>query len=394
MTKTVATAFDRRSALAFIVALGIVSLFADMAYEGMRGISGPFLGALGASATVVGLVAGTGELAGYVLRLLFGRLAQRTAAYWPITIAGYAIQMAAVPVLAFAGSWQLAALLIVLERTGKAVRNPAGNTMMSHAGEEIGHGWAFGLHEALDQSGALLGPLIAAFVLAHHGGYREAFLWLGIPAALTIVSVLIAALQFPQAARIPPTPANSAGSGLSHAFWLYTLASALMAFGFVDYPLIAFHFGKAHIISSPLIPVFYAAAMAISGLSSVVFGRWFDANGIKVMFAGFATGALAAPLLFFGGFPMALAGTLLWGASLGVQGSVLSAAVAQMVPAHARAGAFGIYTAIFGVAWFLGSTALGALYDVSRLWLVVVSVIPQLVAFVPLFIALRKARTA
>src|SRR5438552_15620572 len=206
MKKIAADAFDRRSALAFIVALGIVSLFADAAYEGMRGISGPFLGLLGASATVVGFVAGTGELAGYLLRLVSGNLAQRTAAYWPITIAGYVIQMAAVPALAFAGSWQLAAILIVLERTGKAVRNPAGNTMMSHAGEEIGQGWAFGLHEALDQFGALAGPLIAAFVLARHGSYRDAFLWLGIPGICTVASAVVAAWRFPQAAKIPPAP--------------------------------------------------------------------------------------------------------------------------------------------------------------------------------------------
>ncbi|HLY05258.1 MAG TPA: MFS transporter [Rhizomicrobium sp.] len=389
MTKAAQPGFDRRSALAFIVAIGIVSLFADMAYEGMRGISGPFLGALGASATIVGVVAGTGELAGNVLRLLSGRLAQRSGAYWPITIAGYAIQMAAVPILAFAGSWQVAALLIVLERTGKAVRNPAGNTMMSHAGEEIGHGWAFGLHEALDQTGALAGPLIAAFVLARHGGYREAFLWLGIPAALTIASAFVTALKFPQAARIPPASQNRTGADLSRSFWLYTTAAALMAFGITDYPLIAFHFGKAHIVSPPLIPVFYAAAMAVSGAASVVFGRWFDASGMKVMFAGFVIGAFAAPFLFLGGFPLALLGTLLWGAGLGVQGSVLSAAIARMIPAHARASAFGLFTAIFGVAWFLGSIALGALYDVSRPLLVAVSVVPQLLALIPLAFALR-----
>lgn len=390
MTKAAEQGFDRRSALAFIVALGIVSLFADAAYEGMRGISGPFLGALGASATIVGLVAGTGELAGYVLRLLSGRFAQSTAAYWPITIAGYAIQMAAVPLLAFAGNWQIAAVLIVLERTGKAVRNPAANTMMSHAGERIGHGWAFGLHEALDQFGALAGPLVAALVLARHGNYRDAFLWLGIPAAMTIACALLAAAKFPEAASISPAPTKTDGTGLSRAFWLYTLAAALVAFGFADYPLIAFHFGKTHIVAPPLIPVFYAAAMAVSGAASVVFGRAFDARGLSVMFAGFLVGAFAAPLLFLGGFPLALAGTLLWGMGLGVQGSVFSAAVAHMVPAYKRASAFGVFTAAFGVAWFLGSVALGALYDVSKVWLVAVSVIPQLLALVPLSLALRS----
>ena len=391
MTKA---AFDRRSALAFIVAFGVVSLFADMAYEGMRAISGPFLGLLGASAGVVGFVAGTGELAGYLLRLVSGNLAQRTAAYWPITVAGYILQMVAVPVLAFSTSWQIAALLIVLERSGKALRNPAGNTMMSHAGEEIGQGWAFGLHEALDQSGALAGPLIAALVLARHGAYRDAFLWLGIPAALTIASVLVVSLRFPQAARIPSEPPHETGTRLSRAFWLYSAASALVAFGFADYPLIAFHFGKVHTVPTTLIPVFYAAAMGASGASSLAFGRWFDVKGLRVMFAGILTSAFVAPLVFLGGFRAALIGTVLWGIGLGVQGSVMSAAVAKMVPAHARARAFGIFTAIFGVAWFLGSTALGALYDASRAWLVVLSVVPQLAALVPLSLALSTRARA
>lgn len=387
-----APAFDKRSALAFIIALGVVSLFADMAYEGMRGISGPFLGVLGASATIVGIVAGTGELAGYLLRLVSGSWVQRTGAYWAMAIAGYAIQMAAVPALAFAGSWQLAALLIVVERAGKAVRNPAGNTMMSHAGEEIGQGWAFGLHEALDQGGALAGPLIAALVLAHHGQYRDAFLWLGVPALLTIISVVIVALRFPAAARTPAPPPGDTHAKFSRAFWLYTLAAALVAFGFADYPLIAYHFGKAHTVSAVLIPIFYAGAMGASGASSVVFGRWFDASGLRVMIPGILIGVAVAPLVFLGGFVPALFGTLLWGAALGVQASAMSAAVAHMVPGHARARAFGIFTAVFGVAWFLGSAALGSLYDVSRLWLVVVSALPQLLAVGPLLLTMRALK--
>lgn len=384
-----ASAFDKRSALAFIIAFGVVSLFADMAYEGMRGISGPFLGTLGASATIVGIVAGTGELAGYLLRLGSGSLVARSGAYWAIAIAGYAIQMAAVPALAFAGNWQIAALLIIVERAGRAVRSPAGNTMMSHAGEEVGQGWAFGLHEALDQTGALAGPLIAALVLARHGAYRDAFLWLGVPALLTIATLFFVAFRFPVAAQIPAPPPSSERDAFSRAFWLYTFAAALVAFGFVDYPLIAFHFGKAHTVSPALIPVFYAGAMAASGAASLVFGRWFDARGIAVMFPGILIGIFVAPLVFLGGFLPALIGTLLWGAALGVQASVMSASVARMVPVHARARAFGFFTAAFGIAWFLGSATLGILYEVSRLWVAVASVLPQLLALVPLTMVLR-----
>jgi MFS family permease len=266
--------------------------------------------------------------------------------------------------------------------------------MMSHAGEEIGQGWAFGLHEALDQFGALAGPLVAALVLARHGTYRDAFLWLGVPAVLTILSVSIVALRFPQAALIPSQPSRDPGPALSRAFWLYTAASALTAFGFADYPLIAFHFGEAHTVSAALIPVFYAVAMAASGVSSLVFGRWFDAKGLQVMFAGVLTGAFVAPFVFLGGFGVALFGTALWGVALGVQGSVMSAAVAKMVPMHARARAFGIFTAIFGIAWFLGSTALGTLYEISPFWLVSASVIPQLAALIPLSLALRTTERA
>ncbi len=181
--------FDKRSGLLFIVAFGVVSLFADMAYEGMRSSTGPFLAFLGASGTTVGIVAGCGELFGYLLRTVSGRVAEKTRAYWPLTLGGYILQMAVIPLLGLSGNWMIASVIIVLERTGKAIRNPTANFMMSRAGEHIGQGWAFGLQEAMDQAGAMVGPLIIAFVLAHHGNYRQAFLWLAAPAVLTLISV-------------------------------------------------------------------------------------------------------------------------------------------------------------------------------------------------------------
>jgi len=383
------TDFDKKTGLAFIIAFGVVSLFADMAYEGMRGISGPFLASLGASGAAVGAIAGTGELFGYLLRLGSGRLAERTRLYWPIALAGYAIQMAAVPALALAGNWWAAALFIILERTGKAVRNPAANTMMSRAGEHIGQGWAFGLHEAMDQTGAL----IAALVLALHHDYRTAFLWLGVPAMLTMVSVVTVRLRFPFAGHVALPDKNATpGSALSPAFWFYAVAAAFVAFGFADYPLIAFHFAKAHVVSPAIVPVFYAAAMAASGLGSLVFGRWFDKSGLGVLIPGLLIGAAAAPLVFFGGFALALTGVLAWGIALGVHDAIMSAAVARMVPEHARARAYGIFTAIYGVAWFAGSALLGVLYDVSIVGLVTVSVVAEPAAFIPLVFALRRPK--
>src|ERR1700744_5259954 len=223
--------FDKRSGLLFIVAFGVVSLFADMAYEGMRSSTGPFLAFLGVSGTVVGIVAGAGELFGYLLRAVSGRIAQKTRAYWPITLAGYILQMAVIPLLGLCGTWWLAAIVIVLERTGKAIRNPPANFMMSRAGEHIGQGWAFGLQEALDQLGALIGPLIIALVLARHGSYAQAFTWLAIPCVLTLISVFTVALRYPFAGHVAP-PNSDFDATLPHTYWLYAASSALVAFGF------------------------------------------------------------------------------------------------------------------------------------------------------------------
>jgi predicted MFS family arabinose efflux permease len=382
--------FDRKSALAFIVAFGIVSLFADMAYEGMRGITGPYLALLGASGTVVGIVAGTGELFGYVLRLGSGRLAEKTRAYWAIALAGYVVQMAAVPLMAFAGVWWAAAGLIILERTGKALRNPAANFMMSRAGEQIGQGWAFGLHEALDQTGALAGPLITALVLARHGSYAQAFLWLGIPAVMTILTVIALRIRFAFAGHIA-APAKTTGDGaLPRTFWLYAASAALMAFGFADWPLVAYRFAQDHIVSQPVIPVLYAVAMGGSGTSALLLGRAFDARGFKVLFPAIVVAAVVAPLAFLGGTTVAVTGAVLWGIVLGVESSVLSAGVAHLVPESARARAYGTFSAVFGIAWFAGSALLGALYDVSLTALAAVSFAAEIAAIVPLILVIRQ----
>lgn len=384
--------FDRKSGLAFVVAFGIVSLFADAAYEGMRGISGPFLATLGASGAAVGIIAGFGELAGYLLRLFSGALAQKTRAYWPITLFGYVIQMSAVPLLALAGSWWMAALLIVVERAGKAMRNPPRDVMLARAGDKIGHGWAFGLHEALDQTGAMAGPLIAALVLWLHHDYRAAFAWLGVPAVLTLLSLFVVRIRFGFAGHIAPAGDEATNGTLSRAFWLYAAATALVGFGFADFPLIAFHFEKAHIVGQSYVPLFYAAAMGAAGLGSLAFGRWFDARGLSVLAPGILLGIAVVPFGFLGGFWLALAGALLWGLSLGVHEAVMSAAVAKMVSERERPRAYGIFTAIFGIAWFAGSAVQGVLYDLSVPALVIVSVVAEIAAFLPLFGALRQLR--
>src|SRR5215467_3092011 len=208
-------------------------------------MSAPFLGSLGASATIIGFVAGLGELVGYGLRSISGYFADRTHRYWLFAFAGYAINMLAVPALALAGNWPLAATLIVAERTGRAIRKPAVEAMLSHAGRSIGQGWVFGFNEALDQTGATLGPLITAWVLFRHGSYQHAFAVLLISALLCLAVLVVAWSLHRNPEQFEEAPSSRANRGLSRAYWLYVSAGALIAAGFADFALISFHFQKS-----------------------------------------------------------------------------------------------------------------------------------------------------
>lgn len=376
-------------ALRFVLLIGAVSFFADFTYEGARSVVGPYLAVLGASATAVGIIAGLGELLGYALRLVSANLSDKTGKFWPITLFGYVIQMAAVPLLALAGSWQVAALLIVVERIGKATRNPPRDVMLSHAAKEMGYGWGFGIHEALDQFGALVGPLIVAAVLANRGDYRTAFAVLLIPALVVLALLVVARLLYPRPEDMEATPPDVKATGLPRAFWVYLAGAALVAAGFADFSLMAYHFAKADAVPVDWIPIFYAVAMGVSGLGSLVCGRLFDRFGISILIPLTAVATLYVPLAFLGGFWPALLGTAVWGLGMGVHESIVPAAVAVMVPPQRRASAYGIFTAGYGVSWFLGSAAIGILYDVSLPALIAFAVTAELAAL-PFFFLVRK----
>src|SRR5579863_5442011 len=191
MPKDLPTDISKKTALKFVLLISVVSLFADMTYEGARSITGPYLATLGANAAIVGFVAGFGEFIGYALRIVSGYLADRTGKYWTITIIGYICNLLAVPLLALAGHWWLAAVLIIMERLGKAIRVPARDAMLSHAGQKMGMGWVFGLHEAIDQVGAMLGPLLVVAILYFKGSYQLGFAMLLIPALLALITLTV-----------------------------------------------------------------------------------------------------------------------------------------------------------------------------------------------------------
>jgi len=379
----------RKTAFKFIILLGLVSLLADMTYEAARSITGPYLALLGASGAIVGIVAGFGELIGYTLRLVSGYISDKTGRYWLITIFGYTVNLLAVPLLALADRWEIAAALMITERIGKAIRTPSRDAMLSHATKEIGRGWGFGLHEAMDQIGAMIGPLIVAGVLFIKGGYKNSFAVLLIPAVLALIVLLTARYLYPRPRDLETATVTLETKGFPKVFWIYLIAVALIAAGYVDFPLAAYHFKKVSIVSDNWIPIFYAIAMGVDALAALIFGRLFDRKGVSVLIFAVLASVFFAPLVFLGGFYLALFGIVLWGIGMGAQESIMRAGIADMIPANKRGSGYGVFNAGYGLFWFLGSVAMGVFYDISIPLLIAFSVIAQL-ASIPFLMTTKR----
>jgi MFS transporter len=378
--------------LQFVLIIGIANFFADFTYEGARGIIGPFLGSLGASAAVVGFVAGLGELMGYGLRSISGFLADKSHRHWAFAFLGYAVNLLAVPALALTGRWPAAAGLVVAERVGRGIRKPTVEAMLSYAGKSIGAGWVFGLNEALDQAGATIGPLVMALVLYLNGGFRTGFSLLLVPALLCLAILITARLLHPRPHELEEGAGHTfATTSLTRAYWIYLAAGALIAAGFADFALIGFHFHKANNVPTNLIPVFYAVAMASSALASIPLGRLFDKFGANISLLAFVISAAAAPFVFLGGAIFALIGMIFWGVGMSAQGSLFQAMLTGVIPPQKRSTAFGLFDTGYGIAWFIGSAVMGLLYDKSVVAVAIFSVVLQLAAL-PLLLIANKSR--
>lgn len=362
-------------AFIFILLMGIVSLFADMAHEGARSVLGDYLGLLGASAATVGLVAGLGECLGYALRMFTGMLADRTHLYWPMTIGGYCVNMLAIPLLALVpeGGWPAAAGLVIAERIGKAVRQPAKNTLLSFAASREGVGRSFAIQEFLDQVGAFLGPVLLFVIMTGRGGmsgldaYALCFACLGIPALMALVVLLAARRRFPDPSAFePPAVRTSAARSCSRPFLLYLAASSLLAFAFVDFPLVTLHVSRAGFLDGAGLPLLYALAMLVDACAALIFGWLYDRRGYRVLGPVALAGALFPVFIFWADSLWGVAvGACLWGMGMGAQESVMKAVVVSLSSREQRARHFGIFEACFGVSWFLGSWCLGWLYEVD-----------------------------
>lgn len=394
----------------FIILFGIVSLFSDMTHEGASSIRGAYLSLLGASAATIGFISGLGELIGYSMRYVFGKLTDKSKQYWPMTIIGYVLDIIAVPALALVGEhgWIAACVLLVIQRMGKAIKKPAKDTIMSFAASQEGVGKSFGIQEVLDQIGAFAGPVLLYLVMLFRTEgttfeiYSTCFAVLAIPGAITLILLIVTRCKFPNPEHFEPEPKEYIPFKMKKEFILYIAGISLFAFGFIDYSIIIMHVSRTYshlasglsetsaLVSTGGLPLLYAGAMLVDAVAALFFGMMYDKNGVKALVWSTVISAPFAVFVFaFDSVPMLLLGIALWGVGMGAQESILKAAVTSMVPKASRATGYGVFECSFGAFWFLGSWLMGVLYDVSIPAMIAVSVIAQLAA-IPLYIGSSK----
>jgi hypothetical protein len=383
----------------------MVSLAADMVYEGARSVTGPLLLQLGGTALVVGAVTGAGEAIALVLRLVFGAAADRTGRYWGLTLAGYAMTAVSVPLLAvtpFLGGAGLvvASGLILLERTGKAVRSPAKSTLLAFAAERVGIGRGFGVHKALDQVGAFAGPLLVAGVAAATAALWPGLAVLAMPGLFSLILLVWLRHRIGDPSQRPgeppeaPRPAapTAAAPRLPRRFWLFAASSAAATAGLVTFGVISFHLAREQLVSDAMVPVVYAGAMAVEAIAALAVGLLYDRLGPRVLYILPVLVAAVPALAFAPTLGLAMAGVAVWAAAGGLQDSTVKALVAELVPAGRRATAYGMFAAVQGGAAVVGGVLAGGLYERSLPLLVAVVAAIQLVALVLYVATMRGVR--
>ncbi|HOW87029.1 MAG TPA: MFS transporter [Candidatus Omnitrophota bacterium] len=395
---------NKRKALQLILLFGLVSLFGDIIYEGARSVNGPYLKVLGANAIAVGFIAGLGEFLGYGIRLLSGYFSDKTKAYWFFTILGYGM-LVSVPLLALTGFWQIAALLIVMERIGKAMRSPAKDTILSQATKQVGTGFGFGLNEAMDQIGAIIGPLLftVAFMGTSHAekglrDYQSAYHLLWLPFFFLMACVLFAFWKTPNPETLETAVKKTESEKLPKIFWLYTAFSFLATMGFVNFVLMAYHFKSKAVLSDAQIPLFYAIAMGIDGAAALVIGKVYDGMKEKQKhdWAGIGTLlmipvlSIVIPFLCFTTVPwIAILSIAFWGIVMAGHETIMKSAIADITPLKKRGTGYGILNVAYGLAMLVGGVVMGFLYERSLPALMISAAALELTSL-PFFFAMKR----
>ena len=364
----------------FVVLLfGLVSCFGDVVYEGARSANGQYFSLLGASATMMGVLYGVGEFLGYALRLVSGRICDATGRHWPLIIAGYS-SLVVVPFMGLTDNLYVLCTLFLIERIGKALRNPPKDAVLSQLSEKkIGTGMVFGIQEALDQLGAFAGPLVFTFVFlktgettiaAYQTGYTLLF-----AGVVLVVAAVIAAWRIVTHFHLVEEAAGAARPEDKPAdiFGLYMAFTFFASAGLVAFSIIGFHLKSKGVIADGAITTLYAAAMVIDAVAALVIGRLYDVfkehsgrktAGLRTLFV-IPVCSLGIPFLALSGDAWAAAaGMALYGIVLGTHETIMRSAIADLTVFRKRGTAYGIFNVVYGLGFLAGSSVMGLLYDV------------------------------
>ena len=382
---------NKKILLTFVF-LGLVSLFADMTYEGARGVSGAYLRVLEGTALVAGAVT-VGEFLGYLMRFFSGYLADKlrsSGILWGLTVAGYLINLVAVPALALAGRWEVALALFLVERLGKGLRAPARDVILSEVVEGIGRGKGFGFHEVMDQVGAFSGPLLVMFVLSTSGeDYRLAFSVLAVPALVSLTFLFMAYVTYPKV-RSVSSKKVLVSKGLGRKFNLFSISLALMTTGYLAWSLVSYHMKEYGLVSDPEISLMYALAMGVDAIVAFPVGYFYDKAGLKTLIITPVLASLIPVLLLSNTKTTTYLAAAVWGAVMSIYETNMRAAIPDLVEPSRRALAYGTYGLIYGSAWMLGGVLAGAIYTLNPSYLIPYVLITEVSALVVMSYLLRS----
>ncbi|MFN4219890.1 MAG: MFS transporter [bacterium] len=384
-----------------LLTLSSVALFSDIVYEGSRSIASPFMYSKEASIIFVSFIAGLGEFINYFFRILFGYLADKTKKYWSFLITGYILTAFSVPLLAFANNYTTVGLLLLTERLGKAIRSPSKDTIISYIGHKYGQGFTFGIHELIDQAGAIIAPLIIGMILIFsNNNYKTAFLFLTIPGIISLILLFFAKLKFSkiidnEIIENKKKENNKKTNFLKNKnFWIYILGMSLFGFGFTNFFLISYHYKSLNIFEPSGIAFLYSIAMLFDGLFAIIIGKLFDNFGIKILILCIFLSLLSTPLLFLSAWNWVIVVAIgLWGIGVAMQESVMKSYISNITSVDERATAFGIFNSIYGISNLVGAAILGYFYKFSVINMILFSVFLQLLGILFLAIIIKKEDT-
>jgi MFS family permease len=381
---------SKRNAIKFVILMGIVSLFGDMVYETARGIMGPYLGSLGASAFAIGLVFGLGEFLGYVLRIVAGVLIDKTRGYWLFVFVGYGL-IGAIPLIGLTDSWLVASTFIIMERVGKALRAPAKDTLLSIHTAGIGRGKIFGIHELADQVGAVLGPFLFFLMLSFGLGYKNSLLLLFVPFALMMIIIVVSKLF---SEKVPVEKEKEIITDNKKAriyYYLYLIFIFFTSLGFISFPVISYHAVKVGIVSENVVPLIYAAVMVMDALFAIPVGILYDRFKVRIM-ATLPFLTVLTALAFTKNIVFFFVAILVWGIIMSAYETVIRAFVGDNVPISERGKYYGIFNTVLGISMMIGNSIAGYLYEISILYIIGFVVITQVLGIVMIGVILATYR--